>query len=85
MWPSPRSPKAEPAKPAEEFVVQVGAFTNPQAALAKLKSAGVPHYTEIQGGLTRVRAGPFASREAAEKALERLKGLGFQPGAVAAK
>jgi cell division septation protein DedD len=32
-----------------------------------------------------VRAGPFATREAAEKALERLKALGFQPGAVTAK
>jgi DedD protein len=78
-------PPAEAPKPVEEFVVQVGAFTNPQAALAKLKSANIPHYTEIQGGLTRVRAGPFASREAAEKALERLKGLGFQPGAVSGK
>ena len=78
-------PPAEAPKPAEEFVVQVGAFTNPQSALAKLKSAKIPHYTEIQGGLTRVRAGPFASREAAEKALEQLKGLGFQPGAVSIK
>ena len=81
--PRPEAPKA--VEKTEEFVVQVGAFTNPQAALAKLKSANIPHYTEIQGGLTRVRAGPFPSREAAEKALERLKGLGFQPGGVAAK
>ena len=80
--------KAEPAPvpPKEEFVVQVGAFSNPQAAIAKLKSAKVPYYTEaMQGNLTRVRAGPFATREAADKALEQLKGLGFQPGAVTAK
>ena len=85
---APKPPVAEapqPVEKSEEFVVQVGAFTNPQAALAKLKSAKIHHYTEIQGGLTRVRAGPFPSREAAEKALERLKSLGFQPGAVAAK
>jgi DedD protein len=76
--------KAEAAK--EEFVVQVGVFATPQAALAKLKSAKVPHYTEaVQGNLTRVRAGPYATREAADKALEQLKGLGFQPGAVSAK
>ena len=90
----PEKPRAEPEKvekaetavPAEEFVVQVGAFSNPQSVIAKLKSAKVPHYTEkTQGNLTRVRAGPFASREAAEKALEQLKGLGFQPGAVAPK
>jgi DedD protein len=78
--------KAEMAPPAQEFVVQVGAFSNPQAAIAKLKSAKMPYTTEsMQGNLTRVRAGPFPSREAADKALEQLKGLGFQPGAVTAK
>jgi DedD protein len=89
--PKPPVKKAEPVKktesaPAEEFVVQVGVFATPQAALAKLKSAKVPHYTEtVQGNLTRVRAGPFATREAADRALEQLKGLGFQPGAVTVK
>jgi DedD protein len=79
--------KAQPVqKPAEEFVVQVGAFSNPQTAISKLKSAKVPHYSEpMPGNLTRVRAGPFATREAAEKALEQLKGLGFQPGTVTTK
>jgi DedD protein len=73
-------------KAAEQFVVQVGAFSNPQTAISKLQSAKLPHYTEpMPGNLTRVRAGPFATREAAEKALERLKGLGFQPGAVTMK
>lgn len=92
--PKPPPKKVEPAKkaetppppPAEEFVVQVGAFANPQAAIAKLKSAKMPYTTEaMQGNLTRVRAGPFPSRDAADKALEQLKGLGFQPGAVTAK
>jgi DedD protein len=83
--PKPPAKKAE-SPPAEEFVVQVGAFSNPQAAIAKLKAAKVPHYTEsMQGNLTRVRAGPFPTRQAAEKALEQLKGLGFQPGAVSTK
>jgi len=85
--------KAEPPPPAvkapaakEEYVVQVGAFANPQAVIAKLKSAKVPYYTEVaQGKLTRVRAGPFASREAAEKALQQLKSLGLEPGAVTQK
>ena len=92
--PKPAPKKAEPVKKAaepvkkatEEFVVQVGAFSNPQTAISKLQSAKVPHYTEpMQGNLTRVRAGPFTTREAAEKALEQLKGLGFQPGAVTTK
>ena len=85
--------KAEPPPPAvkapaakEEYVVQVGAFANPQAVIAKLKSAKLPYYTEAaQGKLTRVRAGPFASREAAEKALQQLKSLGLEPGAVTQK
>ena len=84
--PKPPAKKAAAPVSAEEYVVQVGAFTNPQAVIAKLSAAKVPHYTETtQGNLTRVRAGPFATREAAEKALEQLKGLGFQPGAVATK
>jgi DedD protein len=100
--PKPPPKKAEPAKKAEEpvkkaeppaapaakeeFVVQVGVFANPQAAIGKLKSAKVPYYTEsLQGNLTRVRAGPFATRDAADKALEQLKGLGLQPGAVTTK
>jgi cell division septation protein DedD len=46
----------------------------------------MPHYTEpLQGNLTRVRAGPFATKDAAEKALQRLKGLGLEPGAVTTK
>lgn len=81
----PAAKKAE-APPAEEFVVQVGAFSNPQPAIAKLQSAKLPYYTEtMQGNLTRVRAGPFPTRQAADQALEQLKRLGFQPGAVTTK
>ena len=80
------SPKPA-AKPApDEYVVQVGAFLRPDSVLAKLSSAKLPYYTEpAQGNLTRVRAGPFASREAADQAVARLKELGFKPGAVTAK
>jgi DedD protein len=75
--------KAEPPS-VEQYVVQVGAFASPQSAVSKLRSAKIPYYTEqMQGNLTRVRAGPFPTRAAAEKALEQLKSLGFQPGAVA--
>ena len=35
-----------------------------------------------EGGRTRVRAGPFATREAAESARERVRGLGFPDAAV---
>lgn len=71
------------AAPAEEFIVPVGAFSNPEGVVAKLKAAKLPHYTEpLQGNLTRVRAGPFPTKAAAEKALQQLKGLGLEPGAV---
>lgn len=73
----------------EQFIVQAGAFADPTDVVEKIKAAGIPFYTEAvavkQGTVTRVRAGPFASREAAEKALAQLKGLGLKPGGVATK
>jgi DedD protein len=68
---------------AEQYVVPVGTFSQPDGVVAKLKAAKMPHYTErLQGNLTRVRAGPFPSRDAADKALQKLKSLGLEPGAV---
>jgi DedD protein len=73
----------------EQFIVQAGAFADPAAVVEKLKAAKIPFYTEAlavkQGTVTRVRVGPFASREAAEKALSQLKEMGLKPGSVAAK
>jgi DedD protein len=92
---APFKPKPPPQKPSpperkeaakEEFVVPIGAFASPENVTAKLAAAKIPHYTEaVAGNLTRVRAGPFPTREAAEDAATRLKGLGLEPGAVAAK
>ena len=54
--------------------------------IAKIAGAKLPYYTEpAQGNLTRVRAGPFASRDAADQALAKLKELGLKPGVVSAK
>lgn len=78
--------RAEAALANADFVVPVGAFANPDAVIAKLAAARVPYYTEqAPGNLTRVRAGPFSTREAAEKVAARLKSLGLQPGAVASR
>src|SRR5918992_3839337 len=65
---APFKPKPPPAAAAKgEFVVPVGAYTNPEGVTAKLAAAKIPHFTEgAQGNLTRVRAGPFPTREAAE-------------------
>jgi DedD protein len=85
--PSP-APQAAPATqlPTGEYVIQVGAYARPEAVIAKLSAAKVPYYTEpMAGNLTRVRAGPFASREAADQALGKLKELGLKPGAVTTK
>lgn len=66
-----------------EWVIQLGAYRDAAKArilLAKLKEMGVPTYTEKidspHGPMTRVRAGPFASRDAAEKAHKRVKIVG---------
>jgi DedD protein len=77
--------RAEAALAGDEFVVPVGAFTNPDGVIAKLAAAKMPHYTEKVGNLTRVRAGPFATKDAADKAHEKLRGMGLQPGAVTTK
>lgn len=75
-----------------QFVVPVAALASAdkvQELAAKLKEAKLPYYTEplatVKGPVTRVRAGPFASREAAEKAQRQLKRLGLKPGNVVAK
>jgi DedD protein len=70
-----------------QFMVPVGAYVDPARVLEKLKAAGIPHYTEAggpikEGKLTRVRAGPFATEQEAEKALEQLKTLDLKPGKV---
>jgi DedD protein len=86
------APSTPPPKPApgaatpvlKGFVVQVGAFRD-EAKLGqardKLAAAKVVHYTkrlDAQGGaLTRLRAGPFPTRDAAEAAQATLKRAGL--------
>ncbi len=75
----------------EQWVVQLGAYKeagNVKLLQKKLKEMGVPSYTEEfdspQGPRTRVRAGPFATKEAAEKAQVKAKAIGVS-GPVAPK
>lgn len=78
--------RAEAALANLQYVFQVGAFAEPDDVIAKLKAAKIPYYTEPvateKGKVTRVRAGPFASHEAAGRALKRIRALGFKPGGV---
>lgn len=66
----------------ESFVVQLGAFSNAANAKAlqkKLQDNKFKAYTELVknagGDRTRVRVGPYPTREAAEKARDRLKAM----------
>lgn len=81
--------RAEAALANEQYIVPVGAYAEPEGVLAKLKAAKIPHYTEPvateKGTVTRVRAGPYATRDAAERAQRRIKALGFNPGSVTAR
>jgi len=83
-------PEVAPAK-AGEFVILIGAFANEENVRnlrAKLAEKNIRTYVEpldTPGGRkTRVRAGPFPSREAADKALEKMKQVGIS-GVVAGK
>jgi DedD protein len=81
--PATAAPTPPPKAPAVQYVFQVGVFANPENITGKLKSARVPYTTEpLRDRLTRVRAGPFPSREAAEKAHAEMRKLGLEPGAV---
>lgn len=81
----------EPPQPSGQFIVQLGAFGDPAnvgKVRTRVKAAGFNSYTETvtgpKGKQTRVRAGPFVSREAAEQAAAKLKHAGL-PGVVAPK
>lgn len=76
--------KKAAAEPAGPFVVQVIALTDAEKAKQmqqRISSAGIKAYTEVvntaNGQVTRVRVGPFASRNAAEKAQQQLKAIGL--------
>lgn len=80
-------PAAE-AVPQGRFVVQVGAFADPdkaREARARLERAGLKTYTHVAetkaGKRIRVRVGPFPSRSDADKAASKIKGLDL-PAAI---
>jgi DedD protein len=86
----PKAAAADAPKPAASgrFVVQIGAFAEAAAvrdARSKAQKAGLSTFTQVvdtgDGKRTRVRVGPFASREEAEKAAAQAKAAGL-PGSV---
>jgi DedD protein len=92
--PAPPAPAPAPAPvptapAAGRFVVQVGAYTDAatlREARAKVEKLGLKTYTQViegDGGKprTRVRLGPYASREDADAAAAKLKRAGL-PAAI---
>lgn len=84
--------RAEAALADVEYVVPVAALSSRDKVkelTQRLAQAKLPYYTEqiatASGQVTRVRVGPFTSREAADKAAQKLKGLGLRPGSVTTK
>jgi len=87
---TPASPAETPAeakpsakeKSAERFIVQFGAYADESKVKdvrLKLEKAGVKTYTHVaqtgDGKRTRVRAGPFATRDEAQKIINKTKSL----------
>ena len=72
---------------AERLVIQVGAFADAskvREVRKKLEQAGLTTYTQAIDGkdgkqTTRVRVGPFGSREEADKVAERIRKLELSP------
>lgn len=75
-------PEAKISGADARFIVQVGAFSDAEKAREarlKLERAGLKTYTQVvepkEGKRTRVRVGPFVSRQDAENAAEKIKQL----------
>jgi DedD protein len=87
--PAPEKPATKAESPAKAKAPATGAFVIQVAALsdvakarelqARITGGGLKAYTEVvqtsKGPVTRVRVGPYASREAAEKARPALQRL----------
>lgn len=79
------SDKTEAAAPApERFIVQVGAYSDEskvKEVRAKLEKAGYTTYVHVaqtkEGKRTRVRIGPFATKQEAQKIVGKIKSLNF--------
>jgi len=73
--------KQAAASSGEKFVLQVAALSD-QAKVeelrGKLKNAGISTFTQkTASGITRVRVGPFSSKEEAEKVKAKLSSMGL--------
>jgi DedD protein len=87
-----KSASATSRQDSVPYVIQLGAFanqTNAKERQSKLMALKVKFYTETvktpSGDKLRVRAGPYATRQEAERVQAKLKASGIQDGVVAEK
>ena len=86
--PEPHQATPDKASSATGFVAQVGAYSNADTArqeLARLKKWGFKAYTEKAGDKIRVRVGPYAERDQADKVRHLLEKHGLHPVVTSAK
>jgi DedD protein len=76
--------EGKPADSATKYVIQVGAFSaqdKVDEVQGKLKAAGIKSFVQkvstASGELTRVKLGPFASKDEADKAKAKLGKIGL--------
>lgn len=85
---NPESKSMDKPAGGESFVAQVGAYANPDTARQeanRLKKLGFKAYTEKAGDKVRVRVGPYAEREKAEKVRQLLEKHGLHPVVTSVK
>jgi DedD protein len=82
--------KTAPAPASGRFVVQVGAYSDHAAmrsARQRVEKLGLKTYTQVvetdAGRRTRVRIGPYASRDEADAAAAKVKGAGLPASILA--
>ena len=88
---APRAVESAPAQPAQlRFVVQAGAYGEATAlrdARQKVEKLGLKTFIQVidngSGKRTRVRVGPFATRQEAEAVAAKVKGAGLQANVLA--
>jgi DedD protein len=79
---TPAASSADAAAASGKFIVQVGAYAEASKARQtrlKVEKAGLKTYTHVaetaEGKRIRVRVGPFATRDEADKAAKKIKSL----------
>ncbi|MGH9368047.1 MAG: septal ring lytic transglycosylase RlpA family protein [Thermoanaerobaculia bacterium] len=75
------APAAGPVSPTGRWAVQVGSFAEPERAerhAERVRAAGHEAFLEPWNGLSRVKVGPFSTREEARETLVELEAAGFE-------